>query len=150
MEASQYSAPVSRPMRVVVGLVLTIMGGGLLALFALLLYALLKGGEKKIVVGLCIIGTVGVSLCVVGIRLITGRRRRDGGLFSPWVLRFAGVFFIAMPLVFLFAHRTLYAILESGLMVSAGVACFVVANRREQDAADDVCLTIVGGDRESR
>src|SRR5215469_10715040 len=128
MEVSRYSAPVSRPMRVIVGLVLTVMGGGLLFFLAVGLYALIKGAEKQLIVGLCVIGALGTALCVIGIRLVTGRRRRDGGLFSPWVLRFAGVFFIAVPVIFLFAHRTLYALLESGVMVSAGIACYVTAN----------------------
>jgi hypothetical protein len=67
MEAGRYSAPVSRPLRVLVGLVLTIMGAALLAFLAVGLYALLNGAEKQLMVGLAVIGTIGIVLCLIGI-----------------------------------------------------------------------------------
>jgi predicted Zn-dependent protease len=42
------------------------------------------------------------------------------------------VLFFAAPVLFLFLHRSLVAMLESAAMISAGIACFVIANRREQ------------------
>jgi hypothetical protein len=133
MDEARYSAPVSRVAAIAAGLVLTTFGAGFLVLFGVVAYHLLdRPSTREVVIALTILGALGGGLCFTGLRLVTGRRRRDGGLFSPWVLRFGGLFFLAAPVFILFARPSLVTMLEAGALVSAGIACFVIANRREQ------------------
>lgn len=98
MKAPQYSAPVSRVITFALGVIVTLMGAPLVAFFGFGLYRLRSGvPSSDAIVALCILGILGFGLCVVGLRLLTGKRRRDGGLFSPWFLRLGGVFFCSAP-----------------------------------------------------
>jgi hypothetical protein len=151
MEPGQYSAPISRVLTVGVGLIVTVMGAALLGFFGLGAYRLGSGlPSTQVLLILFIVGALGLALCVVGLRLITGRRRRDGGLFSPWALRFGGLIFLFGPVAAVLVNRSWFGLLEAGVSLSAGAACFVLANRREQAGADPGRLTIVGGDRDAR
>jgi len=133
MDEARYSAPVSRVSAITAGLVLTSFGAGFLLLFGIVAYRLFdRPPTRDIVIALTILGALGGWLSFTGLRLVTGRRRRDGGLFSPWVLRFGGFLLLAAPVFMLFARPSLVAMLEAGALVSAGIACFVIANRREQ------------------
>jgi hypothetical protein len=136
VDSSQYSAPISRVPRVALGLVVTIIGAALLGFFGLGLYRLIGGlPSTSIIVILFIVGALGLALCVLGLRLITGKRRRDGGLFSPWALRFGGVIFLFGPVAALI-NRSWFGLVEAGVSLSAAVACFALANRRAEAAAD--------------
>src|ERR1700733_9257664 len=136
MENGLYSAPASRFLSIVVGVVVTVMGVALLGFFGLGLYRLSSGlPSPQIMVFLCIVGALGLGLCVVGVRLLTGKRRRDGGLFSPWFLRLGGVIFLFGPGAAVL-KRSWFGLLEAGVALSAAVACFVLANRRQEAAAD--------------
>jgi hypothetical protein len=150
MEVSRYSVPVSRASTIVLGIIVTLLGTALLVFFGLGVYSLTRGfPSSSVIVILLIAGAVGLGLCVVGVRLVTGKRRRDGGLFSPWTLRFAAVIFLFGPVAFVL-NRSWFGLIEAGFSLSAAVACFVLANRREEAAADQERLTIVGGDRDAR
>jgi hypothetical protein len=130
---TRYSAPVSRPATAFLGLVLTIIAAALLVLGGIGVYRLFQGPaptDVKVVLGIVVI--LGVGLGSIGVRLLTGRRRRDGGLFSPWTLRLGGMFFLVAPVILIFAQHSILGAVEAIGMISAGVACFVIANRREQ------------------
>ena len=133
----QYSAPISRPVAVAVGIVVTVMGLALVSLVGLGVFRTLSGGlpSSSVLIILGVVGALGVALCVVGLRLVSGRRRRDGGLFSPWVLRFGGIIFFLGPVVIM-VSRSWSKLFEAGLCLSAGVGCFALANRGQQTPAD--------------
>jgi hypothetical protein len=133
METSQYSAPIPRGVRLVLGIVATLIGAALLSFGGLGVYRLFeRPPETSVTIILCIVVAVGLALFVAGLRLVTGTRRRDGGLFSPWALRFGGMFFLIAPVILFVARRSLFSVLEAGASISTGIACFVIANRREQ------------------
>ena len=142
MEDGQYSAPVSRLLTLALGVAVTVIGAALLGLFGLGAYRgivayRLSGGvpSSGVLVFGFIVGALGFALSAVGLRLLTGKRRRDGGLFSPWVLRFGGLIFFIGPVAAVL-NRSWFGLLEAGVSLSAGIACFVLANRREQAAAE--------------
>src|SRR5262249_11307647 len=113
MEISRYSAPVSRTATVVLGVALTLIAAVFLISGGIGVYSLFKSPAQtdvKVLFGVLV--TLGFAFCVVGIRLLTGKRRRDGGLFSPWVLRFAGVFFIGTPVILFLARHSFLSVLE--------------------------------------
>jgi hypothetical protein len=76
-------------------------------------------------------GALGLLLVSAGVRLIWSRRRSDGGLFSPWVLRLGGIIFFFAPIAMI-TNRQYFHLIEAGVCVSAGVACFALANLRTE------------------
>jgi len=99
MESGQYFASVSRLLSAVIGVVVMVTSAALLGFFGVGLYRLHRGGlpSSQAMVFLGIVGALGLGLCVVGLRLVGAKRRRDGGLFSPWILRLGGVIFLFGP-----------------------------------------------------
>jgi hypothetical protein len=137
MDADHFAKRASRAFEVVVGLAATLIGAALLASAALVAYATSwRPTDVGVVVLLTVTLAVGLSLLVAGIRLVTGKHRSDGGLFSPWILRFGALIFLAAPVLALFFNRSWTMIIEAGVSLSAAVACFTLANRREQAAAE--------------
>jgi hypothetical protein len=133
MEPNRYSAPVSRPATLFLGLVVSLIAVALLAFGGLGIYRLLQGPvptDVKVILGVVVI--LGVGLGSIGARLLTGRQRRGGGLFSPWALRIGGAFFVLTPLILVLVQHSILGVIEAIGMISAGVGCFVIANRREQ------------------
>jgi hypothetical protein len=84
-----------------------------------------------VVVILAVSTALGVLLTSAGARLITSRHRSDGGLFSPWILRLGGLIFILAPIASVLTKQYTY-LFESVFCFSAGVACFALANRRQE------------------
>ena len=76
-------------------------------------------------------GALGLLLASAGVRLIWSKRRSDGGLFSPWVLRLGGIIFFCAPIAMI-TNRQYFHLIEAGVCVSAGVACFALANLRTE------------------
>ena len=136
MESNQFSAPISRFLAVAVGVVVMVIGAALLGFFGVGSYRLSIGlPSSRVMVFLCIVGVLGVGLCLVGLRLLTGKHRRDGGLFSPWFLRLGGVIFLFGPVAAVL-NRSWFGLLEASVSLSAAIACFVLANRRQDAAAN--------------
>jgi hypothetical protein len=76
---------------------------------------------------------VGIVCLSIMWRLATGRSgRRDGGLFSPLVLRLWGAVFLSYPLLFYLLNSLM--VFESLLSIGAGIACFRLASHREKVA----------------
>jgi hypothetical protein len=137
MDADHFVKRSSRAFEVIVGLAATLIGVALLGSAALLAYATSwRPPDVGVVVVLTAILAVGLLLFVAGLRLVTGKHRSDGGLFSPWVLRFGALIFLAAPVVALFFNRSWTMIIEAAVSLSAAAACFTLANRREQAAAE--------------
>jgi hypothetical protein len=127
-----FSAPTSRASQILAGLVTTILGAALLLFGAFVIWRLLgHHPDKPAMIVLCIVFGLGLPLFIPGLRLLTGRRRHDGGLFSPWVLRFGGLIFFAGPVAILFLSPSVLGLLKSAFSIGAGVACFALANRRQ-------------------
>jgi len=128
-----YSARTSRSSKILAGLVATILGAAVLLFAALLTWSI--HGRRLDTPMLAVLGlalALGLLLFLPGLRLLTGKRRRDGGLFSPWILRFGGLIFFVGPIAMLFSSPSLLTILKVGVSIAAGVACFALANRRAQ------------------
>jgi len=137
MDADHFAKRSSRAFEVIVGLAATLIGVALLAFAAFVAYAASwRSPDVGMVVLLTVTLAVGLLLFVAGLRLLTGKHRSDGGLFSPWILRFGALIFLAGPVLALFFNRSWTMIIEAGLSLSAAVACFTLANRREQTAAE--------------
>ena len=88
--------------------------------------------ETSVIVILAVALGLGLLLLVAGFRLVTGKRRSDGGLLSPWTLRCGGLIFFVGPIAMLFAKPSLLMIAKAGALFGIGVACFSLANRREE------------------
>jgi hypothetical protein len=133
MELDRYSAPVSRGVTLILGLVVGVIGVALAFAGGVGIYGVLKRPattEVKVVLGVAL--AIGLALSFIGFRLVAGKRRSDGGLFSPWVLRIGGMFFLCAPVFMFLARQSTFGILETVTLLSAGVACFAVANHRER------------------
>jgi hypothetical protein len=133
METGKYSAPAPRYLTLAVGLVATLIGAGLLALGGFGGYRMLyETPGTSVTIILCISLVIGLAMLSWGLRLVSGRHRRDGGLLSPWVLRSGGVILLIGPIAILASHRSLVSLVEAGTMLSAGVAAFAIARRRSR------------------
>jgi hypothetical protein len=127
------SARQSRAFEIVIGIAASLIGGTLLLFAAFIVVRTFRHPPRN---GLVILLTAtlvfATTLLPAGIRLLTGRHRRDGGLFSPWVLRFGGMIFFFSPIAIILNHRALSGLLEISTTLAAGVACFALANRRTE------------------
>jgi hypothetical protein len=83
---------------------------------------------------------LGIPGASIGYRLLTGRRRPDGGLLSPNVLRVSGALLIVAPWLWvLAAPADLSRWWHAVTFTSAGVASWILAARREnRDAPSPV------------
>lgn len=132
MSSSPYAADQGRRFHVVVGIISAAFGFALVGFVAFGTYRI--WGRTPDTTTLVVLGTIaifGLFLSAWGVRLVANRRRADGGLLSPWALRFGGMLFFVMALAFLIWERS-WRVLEVGGILGAGVACFVLANRREE------------------
>ena len=133
MADADLSARTSRLFEVLLGVVAGLMGAALLVFAALgASRGFGREVETSVVVILAVALGLGLLLLVAGLRLVTGKRRSDGGLLSPWTLRFGGLIFLVGPIAMLFAKPSLLLIIKAGALFSIGVACFSLANRREE------------------
>ena len=113
------------------GIVALAVGLGLLSFVAFAAYRLFgRSPGPGFLTFIVACALVGLFMGSVGLRLAVARPRPDGGLLSPWVIRFGGLLFILSPFVML-AMRS-WHVIEAGVLFAAGVACFVLANRREE------------------
>ena len=132
MDGSRYLAAAPRYLEIVVGAVSTLLGVGLLALSGFVIYGTLGHPPPPVVVVVgCITSAVGLLLTSAGLRLVASKPRYDGGLLSPWVLRLGGFIFFSGPVIMLLTRQWDH-ILAAMFSLTAGVTCFVLANRREE------------------
>ena len=75
----------------------------------------------------------GIGCWVLAWRLLTGRSRRDGGLFSPTLLRVASVIFLVAGPVTIIRHPL--GIVEAVSLIAAAGACFGLARHQERQIA---------------
>lgn len=121
----------------VFGLILILVGSPFLAIGVLSLVKLRsENTDTSILVTVAIAGLVGLFCVWTGGKMVLGLKRGDGGLFSPFVLRTAGVLFGLMPIVhFLFSEelswRSIYFLLETGFFFGVSAALFALAGRRQ-------------------
>jgi hypothetical protein len=80
-----------------------------------------------------IAAALGFLLGFAGVRLIWSKRRSDGGLLSPWILRLGGIIFFCAPIAMII-NRQYFHLIDAGVCLSAGVACFALANLRTENA----------------
>jgi hypothetical protein len=129
----QFAARASRGFEILLGLVSTLLGAILLLAMAFATYNML-GHHVSLSVIAVLLATTGLGLLLLsaGLRLVTAKHRSDGGLLSPWILRFGGVFFLFAPFALLITQLSWSVVFEAGVLLSAGIACFALANRRSQ------------------
>ena len=93
MDADHFAARASRAFEVIIGVAATLIGAALLVFVAFVIYGMARRPpDVTVIVLLTATLAVGLLLFVARLRLITGRHRSDGGLFSPWILRWGAHF----------------------------------------------------------
>ena len=148
LDVERYLAPSNRPSEIALGLFVGSLGLLFVGLASYVvgwgvLHGLLKGPFDKGWLGFVLVPAIMYILGVPGLwvafRLLTGRARRDGGLLSPGVLRLGGVLTILVPVVLVIAAPThAWAWVHLLSFTSAGIACFILAARRDRgNALDD-------------
>ena len=134
MSDDRYSAPIPKWLSVAVGFVCALIGVPLVAFCVVGVIGLLtRPSPESAIVIVSVALTVGLFMSVMGIRLLRNKARPDGGLVSPWVLRLGGAFFVVVPVLMALEHRSLPSIWHIVGLMSAGIACFALANRREHN-----------------
>ncbi len=123
-------APISRKSQVVLGAVCLFVSIPMLALAALGLFVMAANPSGTGFVFVLILAAIGALFAVLSWRLLLGRSRADGGLFSPTGLRAGGVIFLAGPVAALFVEPI--GLLHAGISLAAAVGCFALAGHREQ------------------
>jgi hypothetical protein len=136
METNQYFAPAPRALMTIAGIIIMFFAMISLAVFAVGMIDVIRrhSAPTPVVVALLVMGTIGAALSVLGLRLLTGKGRRDGGLFGPGALRVGGVLFLAAPVFPLLSGSYPTAVWFAVALIPAGVACFVLAKRRRRTA----------------
>jgi len=146
-DPERYLVRSSRPSEIALGLVV----GALSLLFVSfasyvlwwgIRHGLLKGpydsgwlGYVSVPIVLYVLGLPGSW---VAFRLLSGRARRDGGLFSPAVLRLGGALLLLAPWPWLIAHPSNpWHWWHCTTLTGGGVACWILAARRERTDAPD-------------
>lgn len=118
---------IGRPLQILVGSVIALVGIALLGFGIVLVYAdIIRDLPSRLVVNLVIAlcSVVGILCSLVGIRLIAGRKTQaDGFLFSPLVWKAMGVAFIVLAVALVLRGRWRLAIL--GLAI--GILCLKAA-----------------------
>lgn len=126
---TDYLSTSPRWFEIVIGCVSSVLGFALLAGCLYSVYLLFGSPISSVVVVLVLsAASMGLILLAAGVRLLLSWRRHDGGLLSPLILRLGGMVFLFAPVAMLVQRD--FAIIEAGFAVAAGVACFVLANRR--------------------
>jgi hypothetical protein len=128
-------SPIGRRVSIAFGTLLLVVGLPFLVLGTVGVFRI-ESAEPPIVVVVVASMAVGVFTSLTGLRMILGLKRRDGGLFSPFVLRIAGLVFAVTPLILLFTvgradWRSLWLVIELGFYFAVAGACFAIASRRE-------------------
>jgi len=141
MKAHHY-AQAPRFLEIVAGLVFVIVVLLLALAFVATLSAMLRGNMAALHIwSLVFFALVGFASCLLAWRLLSGRGRRDGGLFSPFSLRVASLISLFAGLVMAWRHPL--GLLELVPLVAAAGACLGLARLRERqntervDEADD-------------
>ena len=140
--------PSGRPLEFAVGLVVACLA--LLFLF-LAGYVIVVGAQRGIfeppifergklafLLVPVILLAIGIPAAWVAFRLLSGRRRPDGGLLPPAVLRIAGVVMVLGSWVWLIADpRDPWRWGHTVSLTTAGIACWALADRRHhRDSMD--------------
>ncbi len=139
----RYDAPVNRGIQFIVAIPMAFFGILATSVSFLIFYFFAIGRDvhRNAVWAAAIFLPVGIFCFLIMWRLLTGRSgRKDGGLFSPIVLRIFGAMFLSSPILFLIMRS--YMIIESIFSVAAGFACFRLASRRESLATQNVVSKI--------
>jgi hypothetical protein len=126
-----------RYLEIVVGLISAVLG---VVVFAATLRSLIRSTVADFVKLGWAEGSVrivllfgGYSLCVVGWRLLTNRRRAsDGGLLSPVMLRVGGALCFLGAVIT--ALSSMWGVIHAVGPISIGTACFALAGYRERAA----------------
>lgn len=149
-DTERFLVPGGRPRELAVGLL-----AGLLSLLFLylatyvLVVAVAKGflepplldrGKLEFLLVPGVLLVLGLPGAWVAFRLLAARPRRDGGLMSPLMLRLGGVLMFGLAVVLVATRsREPRTWPDTVTLVTAGAACWVLAQRREpHDAAGPV------------
>ena len=148
LEIEQYLRPSGRPRELVLGLIV-----GLLALVFLyfgtyvLVVGTLRGlfappfperGKLEFLIVPAVLLSLGLPFAWIAIRLLAARRRKDGGLFSPLVLRISGAVMVAIAILAIAdAPRKPQTWSDAVTLTTMATACWVLAARRSPKDPDE-------------
>ncbi len=126
-----YYATTPRFVQIIAGLVMVI-AALVLTLAAVVGFSVTLDGNSSSqnMWGLIICTVAGAGCWLLAWRLLSGKGRRDGGLFSPAFLRVMSLIFLVAGPVMIMRHPL--GILEAAALVGAAGACFGLARFRER------------------
>jgi hypothetical protein len=150
LEIERYLRPSGRPRELVLGLIVCLLA--LVFLYFgtyVLVVGTLRGlfappfperGKLEFLIVPAVLLSLGLPFAWIAIRLLAARRRRDGGLFSPLVLRISGAGMVALAIVVIAeSPRNAQRWSDAVTVTTMGVACWVLAARRTpKDPAEPV------------
>jgi hypothetical protein len=152
-DPERYLAPSGRPLEIAVGvavgllatlfiyLALVVVVGGIRG--GILSPPLLDRGKFAFMSVPVILLALGVPGAWIAYRLLTGRSRKDGGLMSPLLLRVGGMMLFVAPWFLLLAKPSdLWRWGHVVTMTSAGIACWILAARRERRDALEASVSV--------
>ncbi len=131
-----YSSTVGRKTSIAAGIALLLVGLPFLLLGAFGFFRIATTDIDEFHLGFAaVLFVIGVFCVSTAIRMMLGRKREDGGLFSPFVLRVAGTLFAIVPVLLIFADgldlRSLGTLLKVGFFLAVAGSCFALASRRQ-------------------
>jgi hypothetical protein len=134
-----FSSSVGRKTSIAAGIALLIVGLPILLMGIVAVVRISPKDFDAFLLGfVAVLLVVGVFCVSTAARMVVGRRREDGGLLSPFVLRTAGVLFAILPVFLIFAEavslRSLWTILEIGFFLAVAGSCFALASKRQHPA----------------
>lgn len=140
--STPFSSSVGRRTGIAAGLALLAIGTPVLLMGIVAVFRISPSDFDAFLLGFVAILLVVGFFCVsTALRMILGRSRRDGGLFSPFVLRTAGVLFAIVPVLLVFAEwpnlRSLWTLLEVGFFLAVAGSCFALASKRQHPVLGD-------------
>ena len=156
-DPERFLTPSRRPFEVAVGVVVGLVALLLLWIATYMIYWVvtrhrifmnnLGGGKLEVLVGICIFLALGIPGAWVAYRLVSGRRRPDGGLLPPAILRLSGALLMVAPWFWVVAKPSdpwRWAHLVT--LTSAGIACWMLAARRERRDHLDMTVSTPSGE----
>lgn len=134
--SSSLGSSVGRKTSIAAGIALLIVGAPVLLMgLAAIVLVPFKDFDRVLAGSVTVFLVVGVFCVSTAIRMIVGRKRHDGGLLSPFVLRSAGAFFVLAPVLLMFDKgvdlRSIWRLLELGFCLAVAGGCFALASKRQ-------------------
>lgn len=126
-----------------IGAICGIFALGITLLIGLVIFAFFhndRSSSKESLIIFTVLVVVDYFFVLTSYRLLLGKERKDGGLFSPTGLTFAGIMFLTFPVIGLIT-KSWWILIDGWHTILAAACCFGLARfrresirRRQQEA----------------